>query len=252
MVSWNKADIHIHTIFSDGLMSPEVLVEYAATQTDLRVIAVTDHDTMAGALVARAYHDYFAQDFAHLEVIVGAEITSKDGDILALFIDEDIPSGLSAAETVERIHAQGGLAVAAHPYAFAFSLLGKDGMKGTKHLIRQVTFDGVEERNGTPTELFSNVWTHLQNRGSSRHAPTGGSDTHYMPTLGSTYTLFPGESAADLRKALEGKLTRAGGYVYSPLTIFSVINDLISRRLPVNTNQARHEKVWPPEGESRG
>src|SRR5262249_16827629 len=138
---WHKADIHIHTIFSDGLMSPEALVEFAATQTDLRVIAVTDHDTMAGGLVARAYRHYFPNDFGHLDVIVGPEITSRDGDILALFINEDIPPKLSAAETVERIHAQGGLAVAAHPYAFAFSLIGKEGMQGVKGLIRTVPFD---------------------------------------------------------------------------------------------------------------
>ncbi|MEO8396155.1 MAG: PHP domain-containing protein, partial [Chloroflexota bacterium] len=162
---WNKADIHIHTTFSDGLMSPEALVEFAATKTDLRVIAVTDHDTMAGALVAKAYRDTFANDFGHLDVIVGSEITSHEGDILALFIDEDIPHGLSAAETVARIHARGGLAIAAHPYTFAFSLIGIGGMRGVKGLIGQVAFDGVEERNGTPTEFFSNMWTQRRNRG---------------------------------------------------------------------------------------
>jgi len=51
----NKADIHIHTTFSDGLMTPEAVVEYVATETDLRVIAITDHDTIEGAVAARRY-----------------------------------------------------------------------------------------------------------------------------------------------------------------------------------------------------
>ncbi len=242
--AWNKADIHIHTTFSDGLMSPEALVEYAATKTDLRVIAVTDHDTMAGALVAKAYRDTFPNDFGHLDVIIGSEIGSRDGDILALFIHEDIPRRLSAAETVERIHAQGGLAVAVHPYTFAFSLIGKNGMRGVGELIRQVAFDGVEERNGTPTEIFSNIWTRQRNRGIHHHTATGGSDTHYLPTLGSAHTLFQGETAQDFRRALEAGEVHPGGHVYSPLTIFNVINDLISKRLPMQTLDAERMRVW--------
>ena len=51
----NKADIHIHTTYSDGLMTPEEAVEYAATETELCVIAITDHDTIAGGVAARAF-----------------------------------------------------------------------------------------------------------------------------------------------------------------------------------------------------
>ncbi len=243
----SKADIHNHTTCSDGLMTPEALVEYAATKTDLRVIAVTDHNTTEGGQIARAYRDAFALDFAHLEVIVGQEVMSRDGDILALFIEQDIPGQLSAAESIERIHAQGGLAIAAHPYAFVVTRFGGGGMEGVKGLIHRLPFDGVEERNGTPTELLSNLWTRLRNRGVARHSPTGGSDTHYLPTVGSTYTCFPGKSAADLRRAIEAGQTRAGGHVYSPLTILRVISDRKAGRLPDNTLAPEHRELWQGE-----
>jgi predicted metal-dependent phosphoesterase TrpH len=111
----NKADIHIHTTYSDGLMTPEAVVEYAATETQLSVIAITDHDTIAGAVAARRYWQCNQRDLSHLDIIIGSEITSRDGDIVGLFLKEDVPAGLSAAETVQAIHAQSGLAIAVHP-----------------------------------------------------------------------------------------------------------------------------------------
>ena len=116
-VTLSKADIHIHTNFSDGLMTPEAVVEHAATQTDLRVIAISDHDTIDGALAARRYRQRHKGDFGHLDIVVASEITSLDGDVLGLFLHQDVAAGMSAAETVDEIHAQGGLAVAVHPYS---------------------------------------------------------------------------------------------------------------------------------------
>lgn len=239
-----KADIHIHTIFSDGLMSPEALVEFVLYKTDLDVIAVTDHDTIAGAQVAHAYVKYFKDTFRPLEVIVGSEITSTDGDILALFIEDDIPSGLPAIETVDLIHQQGGLAIAAHPFSHSPLLLRIDGMKGVQRLIESVPFDGVEVRNGTPTELFSNWITTFQNRRGGKRAETGGSDGHYLPTVGKAHTRFPGTTAQDLRYAIESKKSSAGGHIYSPFLIVRLIRDLLSRQIPVHKlPDERH--AWP-------
>lgn len=242
---FGKADIHMHTIFSDGLMTPEALIEFVAEKTDLSVIAVTDHDTIAGALVAQAYRNRFADDFAHLEVIIGEEVTSRDGDILALFVEEEIPPGLSAAETIERIHDIGGLAIAAHPFAHLLPFVGIEGMKGAGRKIRSLPFDGVETRNATPTEFFSNPLTGAVNRLGKRHARTGGSDGHYLPTVGTAYTVFPGSTADDLRKAIERRETRAGGRVYSPFLIFAVLRDLLSRRIPVREMDVRRASAWP-------
>jgi hypothetical protein len=243
--SHGKADLHIHTIFSDGLMTPEVLVEYVVAKTDLSVIAITDHDTIAGALVAQAFCQRFHQDFGQLEIIVGQEVTSADGDILALFINQEIDPGLSAAETIDAIHAAGGLAIAAHPCAVMTSWLGMDGMKGVGRKMHTLPLDAVETRNATPTEFATNLITANMNQRGPRHAVTGGSDTHYLTTVGSTFTRFPGHTAADLRKAIEQKQTQAGGHVYSPFLIFKVIHDLLSRRLPIRHMASEHAAEWP-------
>lgn len=245
MNTFSKADLHIHTVFSDGLMTPEALVEFVGTQTDLQVIAVTDHDTMAGALIARAYAERFPEDFHNLEVIVGAEITSADGDILALFIEEDIPPKLSAAETIEKIHAQNGIAIAAHPHAHLLNYFGIDGMKGAGKYIKTLPFDGVEVCNATPTEFYANWLTTYSNRKGQNLAETGGSDGHYLPTVGTAHTIFPGKTAADLRQAIETKKTRAGGRVYSPFLIFNVIHDLLSQKFPVRHIPRERAQQWP-------
>ena len=103
----------------------------------------------------------------------------------------------------------------------------------------------MASRNGTGRRPnFSRTPGHTGATGDGI-AATGGSDTHYLPTLGSTYTLFQGETAQDLRDAIETGATRAGGRVYSPFRIFNVINDLVSKRLPVRTVSREHTEGWP-------
>lgn len=223
----SKADIHIHTTFSDGLMTPEAVVEYAATETQLRVIAITDHDTIAGAVAAQRYWRCYQGDFGHLDVIIGSEITSRDGDVVGLFLNDDVPARMSAVETVNAIHEQGGLAIAVHPYSFLLPMI----IKGVKGHIHSVPFDGVEIRNGTPTEFLSNYLTQWINR--RRALPeVGGSDAHYLPTVGQTCTFFPGYTGADFRRAIQTGKTQAEGQVYSFLTLAQVAALSFLGRMP--------------------
>lgn len=235
-MSLNRADIHIHTTYSDGLMTPEAVVEYAATATDLKVIAIADHDTIGGALAARRYWGRYQRAFGHLEIIIASEITSCDGDILGLFLRHDVPAGMSAFHTVEAIHAQGGLAIAVHPYSFLLPGV----VKGVKGQIHAVPFDGVEIRNGTPTEFFSNYLAQWRNRRQRALPEVGGSDAHYLPTVGQTYTLFGGRTAADFRRALTAGQVQAAGRVYSPLTLARVAALALLGLMPVaQTSPAR-------------
>ena len=73
----------MHTTVSDGWPTPKELVEHAARRAKLDVIAVTDHDTIEGALRAREH----AAKRARFHVIVGEEVSSRDGHIVALFIE---------------------------------------------------------------------------------------------------------------------------------------------------------------------
>jgi predicted metal-dependent phosphoesterase TrpH len=99
-MSVRRADLHIHTSYSDGLPEPEATVNYAATRTQLQVIAITDHDTLDGACQAHDYCRRHRDTFGHLEVIIGEEVSSHDGHILGLFLRERVPPGLSAEDTI--------------------------------------------------------------------------------------------------------------------------------------------------------
>ena len=103
-----KADFHMHTRYSpDSDMSPERLVR-KCLQVGLNCIAVTDHNTIEGALRVR--------QVAEFTVIIGEEVGTSDGEVTGLFLNETVPSGLSAVETAKRIKEQGGLVSLPHPF----------------------------------------------------------------------------------------------------------------------------------------
>jgi len=182
-----RADLHIHTTLSDGAATPAQVASVLA-HGDLDVAAVTDHDTIEGALRVRELLHGWGP-----EIVIGAEISSADGHLLALFVERDVPAGRGAHETVQRIHEQGGLAIAAHPY-FPICSLGD--------LASRVAFDGIEVANGTPLGELANRRA-LQRLGSIGLARLGGSDAHVLGAVGHVTTRFPGRDGADLRAAIE-------------------------------------------------
>lgn len=227
MKGYSKADIHIHTTFSDGLNDPEAVINYVATHTDLRVIAITDHNTIDGARVAYDYWRKHRETFSHLEVIKGVEVSSAAGHILALFVEEDIPEGMSPLATVHAIHDQGGLAIAAHPFTH---LLPFTDFIGIGREISTLPLDGIEARSSVPTELYANWITSAYNRRHANHAALGSSDAHYLTMIGKTHTWFLGETAADFRHAVENKAVQPGGRVNSPIILYDVFRHLVKRR----------------------
>src|SRR5437660_314202 len=133
-----RADLHVHSVWSDGAQRPETIVRFAADRVD--VVAITDHDEIRGALQARA----FARDHADLgvDVVVGEEISTVNGHLLGLYLEERVPPGLPALETIGLIHAQGGLAVAAHPFHPIRG--GARGHRTIAQLIPDLPLDAVE------------------------------------------------------------------------------------------------------------
>jgi hypothetical protein len=93
---------------------PEKMVE-TAIEKGLDVICVTDHNEIQGAWQAERC---VRENNLEIEVVAGEEITSADGEVLGLFLQGCIPRDLSAEETIELIHDQGGLAVAPHPFSY--------------------------------------------------------------------------------------------------------------------------------------
>jgi anti-anti-sigma factor len=204
----SRADLHIHTTFSDGVATPEDVLNHYAMRADFNAIAITDHDTLDGALHAAHHARRYPDLYGHLEIIVGEEVSSTDGHVLGLFLREWVPPGMDAEKTVKAIHDQGGIAVAPHPYTRCFRWTG---LVGVGDLIRRVPFDAVETRNSNFTEVLANG---KADRRSGDKARVGGSDGHFLSALGRCFTEFPGSSAEDLRKAILERKTRALGATY--------------------------------------
>jgi predicted metal-dependent phosphoesterase TrpH len=219
----NKADLHLHTTYSDGLMTPEETVEIVAQHTSLKIIAITDHDTAGGALIAQ---EYALRHHFDLEVVIGQEVSTADGDVLALFIHSSLPVFDSAAEAIEAIHRQGGLAVAAHPFALGWE------MTCVQRAILHLPFDAVEVRHGCPVTVAGNWYTQYLNRRGQRLPELGSSDSHVPYTAGEAFTWFPGASADDLRRAIVTKQVQPGGSLWTPRNILRVMRVIAERGWP--------------------
>lgn len=206
-LAWNKADLHIHTTYSDdATASVEEILEYVATRTDLRVIAITDHDEIEGALKAQR----LAKDYG-IEVIVGEEVSTNEGHLLALFIEHFLAPGRPATETIAAVHEQGGICVAAHPYGWMVPSLGWHGLaERCAGDNKEWSLDGLEGFNAS-LWLPSNNVNATTTCQSLNLALCGGSDSHQLSTLGLGYTWFRGSTADDLRQSIQSRQTSAGG-----------------------------------------
>ena len=209
------ADLHVHTDHSDGQDTVSEVLAWAA-YIGVDVIAITDHDTIEGAVIARE----LARARSGPEVIVGEEVSSREGHILALFIHHRVEADMSAQETIRAIHAQGGLAIAAHPFWRADSVDHKGRGYGVADRIAELPFDAVEVLNGgfTPSMIGAN-------RRAGRVSETlgrtrvGGSDAHVKHAIGWAHTRFRGTSAHDLRLSIMAGRTSTGR---SPLHLTGV------------------------------
>ena len=205
-----SADLHLHTCFSDGRPTPTELVFHALERTDLDVIAVTDHDSIEGALRAQeigARHG--------LDVIVGEEVSSRHGHILGLFLSRRVRPGMGAAATVHAIHDQGGFAIAAHPFWRTERQSGRT-VHGVGWQAAELEFDGVEVENATPGLYLFNQMAHRLAEAMAL-ASVGGSDGHILEAVGRGRTTFSGVTASDLRRAILERRTSARRQRYSPL-----------------------------------
>jgi hypothetical protein len=107
---WINADLHMHSNFSkDCTHSVESLIR-TAREVGLGAIALTDHNEIKGAFLARELAD--GDPF----VIVAEEIKSREGEVIGLFLEEHIPPKLSFDETLSRIKEQGALVYVPHPF----------------------------------------------------------------------------------------------------------------------------------------
>ena len=201
---FGKADLHVHTAVGDGLPELEELLEYVELHTDLDVIAITDHDEIEGGLRAR---ELASQRGYRFEVVVGTEVTTLGGHLLALFVERPVPSLRSLAETVDAVHAQGGLCVIPHPLSWLTFSVGERALDALLARNGQ-RIAGIETVNGTVAGRVVEERVRELNRTRYHLAETGGSDAHFLEQVGVGYTVFPGRTAAELRAGLLAGATR--------------------------------------------
>ena len=195
-----SADIHIHSIFSfDATATIRAILKQAA-DVKLNLIAVTDHDEIRGSLEACDLAPKYG-----LEAIPGLEVSTKDGHLLALYVEQSPPSGLSLIDTLAAIGELGGIAIAAHPFNhLPYSLNEEAVLNALSHDDVKDVLVGIETHNMS-TQPFNKLAQKLSI--FLPLAKIGSSDAHIYQTIGSARTEFPGKTAKDFRLALEKRTT---------------------------------------------
>lgn len=203
-----RADLHIHTTASDGIDDVVAIVERAADRDDLDLIAITDHDRIDAALAGRS----IARDRGlAIDVIIGEEVTTLGGHLLALFIERPIRPYRSLGRTIAAVHEAGGLAIPAHPLVpYPLCAQGWVLRRLLDDADDAVRPDALETFN--PTALGRPWHDRVVRFADEQHlAHIGNSDAHALEAVGSCWTTFPGRSAADLRAAIAAGTTEHGG-----------------------------------------
>ncbi len=194
-----KLDLHIHSRHSGEAFGSLEEIVLRTKSVGLDGFALTDHNTISGnAEAARVAKKHC------LIFIPGCEIKTTAGDIIALGIKKEIPKGLSAEETISRIHEQGALAVAAHP--FAVFLHPKCGV-GKQ--VFNLALDGIEVFNA---RTYIGNAEALKAAETLKLAKTAGSDAHTPEEIGNAYTVIDcGKSLKEILKKIKAGQTEIYG-----------------------------------------
>jgi predicted metal-dependent phosphoesterase TrpH len=205
-----RADLHIHTLASDGTSGVVEILERVERDTELDVIAITDHERIDAALAARTIS---LERGYRAEVVIGEEVTTLGGHLLALYLDRPIKPFRSLRSTIAAVHDVGGLAIPAHPLV-PYPLCAQGFVLRRLLADPDPRFhpDGIEAFN--PTTL-GRPWHGRVVRFAHEHGLSriGNSDAHAAEAVGTGWTTFPGRTADDLRRAiLAGRTQHHGSF----------------------------------------
>ena len=190
-----KADLHIHTCYSIDCLTPLEQIVERCLELGINCIAVADHNTIAGALKLR--------EIAPFKVIVAEEILTPVGEIMGLFLSEEVSRGLSPQETISRIRSQGGLVGIPHP--FGRSLPWNVNPLTSTEILSQV--DIIETFNSRTPFSNSNAKAQKLAREHGK-AASAGSDAHTLGEIGRAYVEMPEFDGPDdfLNSLAQGKI----------------------------------------------
>lgn len=198
---YSVADLHMHSTFSRDVrrgMTPEEIA-LSAESSNLQAVAITDHDDLRSFAAA---FDFAQKQGLKVEVIPGMEITTREGHLIGLFINNPIPSNMTMIESIRIIHSQGGLAIAAHPFFLADRSVNRETLQEIMESEDpDVYLDGFEIYNKGVEDIlkekkrFRDTNIEAQNFFSENNnlgTCVGSSDGHRM-TVGRALTAFKGE-----------------------------------------------------------
>jgi predicted metal-dependent phosphoesterase TrpH len=193
------ADFHVHTRASrDSLLAEERFVRLAVAR-GLTHVAVTNHNNVEGAVAVREAAARLGLD-ERLRVILGEEVSTADGEVVGLFLQRTIPRGLSAEETADAIHEQGGLVSIPHPYdPFRRSHIREEPLVA---LLEAGKVDAIEVFNSRVTFQRHNI-SAADLAARYRVPGIAASDTHSATEVAMSFNVLPAfETAEQLKAAL--------------------------------------------------
>ncbi|MEM4723069.1 MAG: PHP domain-containing protein [Desulfurococcaceae archaeon] len=204
---WFKADMHIHSIHSDGRNSPREIINYALYR-DLKIISITDHDTFQGSIVARTEAKALSNEIL---VVTGIELRSDRGDIL-LYCYEPIDTPREISLLIDYAHENNCIVVPAHPFdLFRY---------GIGDAIRYYNgWDGIEVWNASANKNANKKAIRLANELGL--PGLANSDAHIVEYIGVAYTLIEMDelNIENLFKSIRNKRVKPH-YGYPSLNFF--------------------------------
>jgi Predicted metal-dependent phosphoesterases (PHP family) len=206
-----KADLHVHTCYSWDCRTPLERIVNRCLEAGINCVAIADHNTIAGALKLK--------EIAPFKVIVAEEVLTPVGELMGLFLTEEVPKGMSPEETIARIKSQGGLVGIPHPFGRppSLSLQAKRSNLLSEEILSQI--DIVEIFNSrTPFPNSSTKARRLALKYGK--AASAGSDAHTVGEIGRAYVEMPEFNSPDdfLGCLAQGRIF---GHRSSPLVHFA-------------------------------
>jgi len=211
-----KADLHVHTQYSMDCNTPLDKLVKRCIEKGINCVAISDHGTAEGALKFR--------EMAPFKVIIAEEILTPYGEIMGMFLEETIPSGLSVAETLERIRAQGALVNIPHP----FDIYRHSALRN--HIIEEIAdqIDIIEVFNARslPPQQSARARAFARKHNIVQGA---GSDAHTLREIGNAYIEMPDFNGKDdfLEALRQGKIY---GHSTNPFIHFASIWNKLRKR----------------------
>lgn len=166
-----KVDLHSHTVYSKDCLTPPAKLVAQARARGLDKIAVTEHNNLAGARAAKELDPDL--------VIVGQEIMTRRGEIIAYYVQEEVPRGLPPEEAIARLREQGAVISIPHPLdTLRGSAMGRENVMAILHLV-----DALEVRNARCVRPADNAAAAALAAAHGKLA-TAGSDAHTLFEVG--------------------------------------------------------------------